>query len=263
MGLAAAIIVGIFTGAINMLTFVGNLIGKDSKDASNNSVVETPIDADSLEMEIAYAEVYIKTGDEFKAETNSENITITQEEGKLVIEEKDHSWLGNEEGKYVTVYIPEEKVLDMVSMETGAGVVQIDTLKANYIDMELGAGKLVIENIYVEELAEIQGGAGKVEINNGYFNRLAMDMGVGESVVKANITGDSKLEVGVGKLTLQLRGIPKDYTFRVDKGLGDVIINGEKAKDGDEIGTGPFEIELVNGVGTIDVEVLDLSSSTI
>lgn len=255
LAFAAFLIISILAGIVKTIGIVGRIIDKNSGEnttvASNNS--QTYDAVTSLDMEIKGAEVYVKVGDEFKAETNGENIEITQEGNKLVIEEDEYNWFDNN-NQYVTIYIPEDMILDRVEMSTGAGIIEVEKISANNLDMELGAGKVTINQINVYNKSEIEGGAGKIEVISGELANLTMDMGAGNAEITAKVTGQSRFDVGVGKLDLSVMGSASEYTFEVNKGIGDITVGEVSATDGTIIGTGANKISLEGGIGNIHVD---------
>lgn len=254
LAFAAFLIISIFAGIVKSIGIVGRIIDRDNGEgstvASSNS--QTYDDVASLEMDIEGAEVYVKVGDQLKAETNSKNIQIKQTENKLVIEEDDDNWFSNDED-YVTIYIPEDMVFDRVDMSAGAGIIEIENINANYFDMELGAGKATISQINVYNQSEIEGGAGKIDVQSGKLTNLKMDIGAGSAKVNGDIAGESNFDVGVGKLELGLTSSEADYTIQVNKGIGDITVGDINASDGTIIGSGMNKIQLDGGIGSIKV----------
>lgn len=254
LAFAAFLIISIFAGAVKAIGIVGRIIdnesGEKTTEVANSS--QSFDSVTSLDMEIKGAEVYVKEGDAFKAETNGENIKITQEGNKLVIEEDEYNWFDSND-QYVTIYIPKDMVLDRVDMSTGAGIIEVEKISANVLDMELGAGKVTINQINVYNQSEIEGGAGKIEVKSGELANLTMDIGAGSAEITAKVTGQSKFDVGVGKLDLGVIGSASEYTFEVSKGIGDITVGDVSAADGTIIGTGTNKIKLDGGIGTINV----------
>lgn len=256
LAFAAFLIITILSGIVSAIGIVGRIIDKNDNQPTTYAVGESQTfdSISSLEMDIESAYAYIKIGDEFMVDGNGENLSVTQEENTLIIEE-DSDWFNKVEyDNYVTVFIPKDAVLDKVEISTGAGVIEIENLQANNLDMELGAGKATINQITVYNRAEIEGGAGKIEVKSSDLANLSMDIGAGSASVVANVTGNSNFDVGVGKLDLDLMGSEADYTIEVSKGIGDITVGDVSASDGTIIGTGPNKIDLDGGIGKINVD---------
>lgn len=52
-------------------------------------------------------------------------------------------------------------------------------------------------------------------------------MGIGKTLITSIITGKTNLNTGIGGLTLNIIGNTSDYKFKVDKGIGNVTLNGK------------------------------------
>ena len=116
----------------------------------------------------------------------------------------------------------------------------------------MGAGKVAIKELNVDKETFIDGGAGKIEILSGNINNLNFNMGIGNTIIKSNITGNSDIDCGIGALELNLLNNMKNYTFDIEKGLGSVTLNKENVKEG-KIGSGINLIEIDGGVGSINI----------
>lgn len=252
LALALFIIVSIIVGIGQGLGFISNVFD-DKEIITGEGKTATYQNITNIDMEISHAQVFIKEDKEFRTETNVEGITINENDHTLVIKEEDEGWFSDNDGGYVIVCIPEGLVLDNATIETGAGTLEIEELNTNYLDLELGAGELIINNINVYKNTDIEGGAGKIDIQSGELTDVSMSIGAGKADVIAKISGENKFEVGVGALNLTIEGKAEDYTFDVSKGLGDVTIDGTKAEDGSKVGNGFNEIQLDDGIGSITV----------
>ena len=105
----------------------------------------------------------------------------------------------------------------------------------------------------IKDNCSVSTGAGKFSILNGTINNLVFDMGIGESLIKALLTGDSKIYSSIGKLKLDVLGPSSDYNLQVNKGVGTINVNGVSVLDGYATSGGSNSI-LVNGdIGLVDI----------
>lgn len=223
----------------------------------NSEMVATDLeinDIKTLDIEIAFTNLTIKTGETLKIETDNNNINYKQENQKLEIKEKNNKWFSNYVEKELVLYLPEGIELENVKIATGAGKIDIEELNANNLYFELGAGETEIQNLNVSKECEIDGGAGKLSILAGKINDLDLDMGVGEVNLTSSLTGKNEINAGIGSLNIHLQGEKESYKIQADKGLGSVKINGKEISDGETFGDGANYIEVDGGVGNIKID---------
>ena len=122
--------------------------------------------------------------------------------------------------------------------------------------MELGAGSVTIDNMTVSEEMKLNGGAGNIEINSGKIANAYVDLGIGKTTINSDITGNSKIDTGIGELNLYLTLPKEDYKLDIDKGIGEIRVNGKSIGDDIDIGSGENYIKIDDGVGTIKIKTL-------
>lgn len=236
--LSISIISGI-CGAIFSITgiFHNNPVGemKQYSVGSDFTKIKTELSAASLE---------IKTGDQFRIDSNHKYIDCREEDGCLVIKEKKSTFPGRFADVRVVVTIPEGTVFQTAQIGAGAGEVDIEELAAG----ELNAGKLT-----AAKQAKIDGGAGSVSIKEGSLPNADIDMGVGELEYTGTLTGRARIDYGVGETNLVLTGSEKDYEISLDKGVGEATLNGRKMSDDAVYGSGNNRIEIDGGVGELEI----------
>ena len=221
----------------------------------NNSEQTVNIaDITSLDIEVKYTNLIIRNGDTFRYETNNDNIVYRQNQNTLKIEEKG-KWIFGDIESNLIIYIPENFNLNKINIEAGAGKVEIENLNAESLDLELGAGEASISNLNVTSRCKLEGGAGRLNVLNGNLNNLDLDMGMGEVNINALITGNSDIDAGIGTLNLNLQGSKADYRIRLDKGIGNIRINGENISNGSTYGEGANLIKIDDGIGNINITV--------
>ena len=249
-------IISTITAAIFALSGILGL-KQDIEQSMNSEMVATDLgnnDIRTLDIEIAFTNLTIKTGETLKIETDNNNINYRQDNQKLEIKEKNKNWFVNYVEKELILYLPEDIEFEKVKIATGAGKIDIETLKTEKLLFELGAGETEIQDLNVSKECEIDGGAGKLSILNGAINDLDLDMGVGEVNLTSNITGKNEINAGVGSLNIDLQGEKDSYKIQADKGLGSIKIDGKEISDGEVFGNGENYIEFDGGVGNIKID---------
>lgn len=235
IALAVFLIVSIFSGLIGvvgMLSTGGSWFGDGLLDKSKEYQISG--DITDMEIEVSVAKLTIVEAEEFRVASNLKHLTVKEEGGCLVIDEKKSTWRNVSNKAEITVYIPEGYEFDEV-------------------DMELGVGETTVESLSVTGNMELTGGVGEIAIRDSALHNLDVDMGVGELNLTGKVTGDCQLGCGVGSVKLNLDGEKEDYRFRVSKGLGEVIIDGEKMEDNAVCGDGENHVGVEGGVGDIQI----------
>lgn len=207
-----------------------------------------------LNIDISSSNMVIKIEDTFKVETTNKYIECKQKNNIIYITEKDHNWFNNSNTSQLVIYIPSNITLDNVNINTIAGKVDIEKLSTKILNLDLGAGKVSINNLTVLSNTEIDSGAGEVIINNSNLNNLDLSIGVGKFTLNAKLSGNSEIDHGIGEATLNLIGTETDYQIHLDKGLGSAVINGNDIKDDQTVGNGMNKIDIDGGIGNINID---------
>lgn len=254
---AIFLIITIISSILSAFYALSGILGLNKNNetiASNMSTTDFENNyIEILDIDVAYTNLTIKTGEFLKVETNNTNISCKQSNQKLNIEENRHKWFSNHNNEELVIYIPENLEFEKVKINAGAGKISIKKLTTKNLDFELGAGETKIESLNVLNNCNIEGGTGIVDILYGEINNLDLDMGVGEINLTANITGRSNIEAGVGKLNIKMLENKNDYKIKVDKGIGSVKIDGTEISNQAIYGNGKNYIEVDGGIGSINI----------
>lgn len=249
------LIFNIISGIIYVISLFSNV---STKGNSLNEFKNLNVKQDTfiLNIDAFSMNITIKTGNKLKIESNNKNINFKQANNRLSIKEK-HGWFNKTQNSDLIIYVPQNFIFDTVSIESGAGKLNVEQLLTKNLSLELGTGKVVINNLNTLNNTEIDGGAGSIEINNGKINNLDLDMGIGQLSLNSTLIGNNKIDSGVGMIDLNLNGTINDYKIKVDKGIGSVNLNGEKIKGDTYYGTGSNLVDIDGGIGSINIETLD------
>lgn len=253
--LIITIISAILSGGYALLNSFGlihtnnNIVTEDLKVISNEVK-----EISTLKLDLSFTNLEIKTGDNFKVETNNSKITFTNNNGSVKIKEENHNWLTNNRVSYLIIYLPEDMIsLDETKIETGAGNINIERLNTQSLYLELGAGDVKIENLTVTEEAKIDGGVGRTELKFCKINNLKANLGMGEFVFNGILTGKSEIDSGVEAINIDLIDNKKNYKIDVSKGLGNVTLDGQKLEMDRVYGTGENYLDIDGGIGEIKI----------
>lgn len=251
MAFAIFLTVSIIGGALGAVGLFGGLFDGDAvlEDVKTYTVSGNITE---LDIKINAADFTMKQADSFSVESNLKHLTVKESNGILTIEENKKSG-ASYTGATLILYIPAETVFETVEITTGAGRLTVDTLSADVVKLELGAGEVSIQSLIASSKADIDGGAGKITISDGLLYNLDLDMGVGQLNLTAAILGNSELDLGVGESNLTFIGNEEAYAIDIEKGLGSITVDGKTVSDFGSSGNGQNRIDIDGGVGAINL----------
>lgn len=207
----------------------------------------------ALRMDINAADLKIEQADKFHVESNLKHLTVSVQNGVLQIRQKDKVGVSYTDAM-LTLHVPEDTVFESVRIDTGAGKLTAEELRAERVDFSLGAGAMEIGYLETTKATDIEGGAGAIVIFDGSITDLDLEMGVGGLDLTAALLGECELSLGVGESKLTLSGSEEDYSVEIEKGLGDITVNGEQVSSYRTMGDGRNRVEIEGGVGAIHLE---------
>ena len=258
LALAAFLIFSIISGILGGLYFFTGLLGlqkhSETIKSEMSAVSFEESNINSLDIDVAFTNLIIKSGESLKIETNNENINYQQSDLNLQIKEKTHNWFFKNNKGDLIVYIPDGLEFEKVKINAGAGKIQIENINTKKLSLELGTGETTIEKLNVVDNCKIESGAGKVDIYSGKINNLNLDIGVGKFKLTSSIIGNSKINAGIGSLELNIQGNKEDYKIKADKGIGTIKIDGKNVEDNYAYGDGENEVKIEGGIGSISVD---------
>lgn len=258
LALALFLILNIISGMIYGVSFLGELLSND-KQSIKEELDKLEIDKNTLflDINILSSNITIKTGKVLKIESNNKYINSKQVKNKFYITERKHHLSNNDKNKELVIYVPKDLIFEEVAIGSGAGRLNIYNLSTKELNLDLGAGKVKISNLTVLDNTKINGCTGKIVIDSSNIHNLDLDMGVGKLSITSKLSGDNKIDSGVGKIDLALLGNPDDYTITLDKGLGSTTIDDENISDDITYGRGSNKLDISGGLGSIKINFLE------
>lgn len=243
--------VAIVSGLLGAVGLFGGLF---DDEAVLEDLTSYPVSAEirNLEIEIGAADFSIKEGNAFSVESNLKHLKVEEKGNTLFIKET-RKLSGTYADAVLTLYIPSGAELNNVELTTGAGRLTIGDLSAETLDFELGAGEVTIASLTATGTAEIDGGAGRITISGGTLRNLELGMGVGQLNLTSGLTGNCQMDLGIGESNITLIGSKEDYKLEVNKGIGSLSVDGQKANDYGSSGNGTNKVEINGGIGAINV----------
>lgn len=251
------IISAILSAGYSLLSAVGLINTNKNVITEDMKVISGEIkEISALKIDLSFTNLNIKTGENFRVETNNSKISFEENNGSVKINEEKPNLLGtNNMSSNLTICIPEDMVqIDETKIETGAGKINIEKLNTQRLYLELGAGDVYLKDIIVTKEAKIDGGVGKTELNSCEISNLKANLGMGEFSFKGKLTGNAKIDSGVGAININLMNSKENYKIDINKGIGNVTLDGQKVEDNKVYGIGDNYLKLDGGIGEIKVK---------
>lgn len=250
---AVFLIVCIFTGILTAATAITGIF-RSVESNTSHAMQSFSVSADiaELEINIGAAELIITNGEQFSLSSNLKDLKVEQRNGCLTLKEP-LQFGKNYNGAVIQLTVPEDHVFGKLSISSGAGKLQADTLATQSLALNLGAGQAIFRDLTAHGSAMISTGAGELQIKAGALSNLDLDMGVGKVTLCSRLSGENEINQGIGEAELILFGVKEDYRVHIDKGVGNAFVDGTPAASDTKYGNGPAEVEIDGGIGTIRV----------
>ena len=260
---ALFLVISIFSIIFGLSREIISSINSDKKDSKlleeYTTISNNVNNIESFKIDISNDDIEIKEGEKFEVKTNDPDVKFYHENSKVKIKtDKTFSWhLSNSSRGTIIIYLPNEFNISELDLNLGAGKIDIDKLFVETLLMDLGAGTMTAKEINVYEKAAINGGAGNINIYSGTINNLNLKLGAGNASIESDLTGSNTLTTGVGKLNLGLSRSKDNYKFDISKGLGNIILNDFDVSEDILIGDGETKIKISGAIGNIIINTAE------
>lgn len=260
---ALFLVISIFSIIFGLSRKIISSINSDKKDSKlleeYTTISNNVNNIESFKIDISNDDIEIKEGEKFEVKTNDPDVKFYHENSKVKIKtDKTFSWhLSNSSRGSIIIYLPNEFNISELNLNLGAGKIDIDKIFVETLLMDLGAGTMTAKEINVYEKATINGGAGNINIYSGTINNLNLKLGAGNASIESDLTGSNTLTTGVGKLNLGLSRSKDNYKFDISKGLGNIILNDFDVSEDILIGDGETKIKISGAVGNIIINTAE------
>ena len=260
---ALFLVISIFSIIFGLSREIISSINSDKKDSKlleeYTTISNNVNNIESFKIDISNDNIEIKEGEKFEVKTNDPDVKFYHENSKVKIKtDKTFSWhLSNSSRGTIIIYLPNEFNISELDLNLGAGKIDINKIFVETLLMDLGAGTMTAKEINVYEKATINGGAGNINIYSGTINNLNLKLGAGNASIQSDLTGSNTLTTGVGKLNLGLSRSKDNYKFDISKGLGNIILNDFDVSEDILIGDGETKIKISGAIGNIIINTAE------
>ena len=208
----------------------------------------------ALKIDVNSAKISILKGKQIEVKTNIKELSISDDNEILQILEDNPIEINNTES-FVELYIPSDCQFEKIELIAEAGNITAQKLSTANLSVELDAGALLIDELFVSQSANVTVGTSNLKILGGEIKDLNLNVGVGQVEIKASLLGESDLELGVGATALELNGGPEDYLVQFSHGIGTVSVNDKPLQRGDSYGSGLNKIIISGGAGSATIKI--------
>lgn len=128
----------------------------------------------------------------------------------------------------VTLYVPENYQFHEVELELGAGELVLENLWADEASLEVGAGQIIVQDTVRITKLDISVGAGNVELADLETTELDVEIGMGAFVVnRAELGSSVDVECAMGSVEMTLEGRQEDYNYQLECAMGNIALDGK------------------------------------
>lgn len=248
--LALALAISIIACIVSSIYYLGDGIANMFKhEEINDNVYALEFDdgINELNVNVNFSKLVIKSGEKFRVESNNKSVIADNSNGILKV--VDGKRLKNNN---IIIYIPNDFIFDKVKIDTGVSSVNIGKLSGYDVEFNLGVGSLDIESLTAIDKCDIDTGAGRTVINDADVSNLDLDIGAGQFIYNGIMRNRATVDAGVGEVNINLKN--KDsYAIYVEKGIGNITIDGVSVGDGSTYGNGNNRVDISGGIGSIKV----------
>lgn len=247
---AIFLIVGIFSAIASLGLGIFKAFGAISD--STVSKMDHSKYSSYIDINLKFSNLKLVRSNYLKVDNSNDKVNVKIDNNKLEITDSSSLFSSNKD-KELIVYVPSDYMFEMVYINSGAGKINIEGFNTKELKMDLGAGEAIVSNV-ISNKTDIDTGTGRVDIHNSKLNDAKFDLGIGSISIGDEITGNCKINSGIGRVELNLSGSEEDYSFDIDKGIGDISLNNRSLSDGTKTGNGRNSIEIDGGIGSIDIK---------
>lgn len=252
---------------LNQLNFVNYKTGDATNFSKNYPILSG--DIDKYRLDGTFSRIDIEVGgctfttrnsgdDAFYIEVeNTDKFQAYVEGDALYVKSVTTSMFQKAQNKCkIVFYVPAAYQFDHVSMELGAGRMEVSDLHAGEASLEVGAGEIVVRGTEADKL-KLSVGMGSIELDGMSVNQLDVSVGMGGVTAKGSVSGDIMADCSMGSVEMTLAGSRNDFNYKLDCAMGTIEL------DSDEYSGMATSKTIDNGAGKSITVDCSMGSTTI
>lgn len=184
-----------------------------------------------LEIEVGGCSFETKESDDDNIYLEVENAHKFQgyvEDGTLYVKATNGSltnWLDVSDFR-ITLYLPKAYSFEKAEISMGAGVMQLEGLKAQGASLDVGAGQITAEDICADEL-QVSIGAGEICLVGMEACWLDATVGMGQFSAEGAIKESADIECSMGNVDMTIAGSQRDFNYVLESSMGNIDLGAE------------------------------------
>lgn len=123
----------------------------------------------------------------------------------------------------VEIRVPQGSSFENVTVETGAGILEISDITVDKFEVQGGAGQFKLSDMMIGKL-DAQCGAGQMEAYHVQTADAELSVGAGECIFEGAIEGNLDAECGMGNMEITLSGKETDHNYEIECAAGNVNV---------------------------------------
>lgn len=153
---------------------------------------------------------------------------------------------GNLNGS-IHLYVPEGYYFEKVVLDLGAGSFAAEELQTDYLEANVGAGKMAFEKLDADQTT-LDCGAGQMTVEEFNGRIVEASVGMGSLHLNGNVTESLTGECSMGEMKLTLAGEQTDFNYDLSCGMGEL-------KVGDDSYNGMAQEKQINNQAAKDMQL--------
>lgn len=202
-----------------------------------------------LNIDLKTTNLIIKKGKSFRIDSNLD-LDINQNIDELNINDKSSPKPAGQ----LMITLDENKPLTNLNIKVDSGAVKVFDIKVLNLELNQGAGAVVLENFDVDSSAKINGGLASLNFKNVTLNNAEIILGTGSLNYIGKFRGASSISNSVGSVFVKLKDGFDNYHFDVIYGTGKVIFRNNNITSDWQSGSGNNILKFNTGIGAVIVK---------
>ncbi len=181
----------------------------------------------ALEIEMGGSDFHVVTSEDdniYMEYTGTGKSQAYVENGKLHLKVmNDTEFHMNGISNSLTFFMPEGMQLEEISIELGAGQMNLNGLQAKELKADIGAGQILADGLQSQKLT-VSLGAGEIVLKEAKLAQVNIEVGAGNCEIQGSIEGDVEVECAMGNVSFELTGSKSEFNYEIQCVGGNITI---------------------------------------
>lgn len=186
-------------------------------------------DIDKLDIEFAAGELEIQPSEDdaiYLEVLQGQSYYYEIKNRKLIVEGFDEKRIGiGLNSNRMILYVPEN--LQEIDLELGAGKVSIDNISCNNLEVSAAAGSTELNEVTYNK-GDFEVGMGEIICNNVQGGKSDIEVGMGSFVYSGSIDGNIEASCSMGDITMDIEGSEEDFNYEIECAMGSIELDNKE-----------------------------------